>query len=48
MNMTALQARIEALWARRDQLSPATTGGVRRASSFMQSTALSSGNEMKA
>ena len=26
MNMTALQARIEALWAKRDQLSPATTG----------------------
>jgi 2,3,4,5-tetrahydropyridine-2-carboxylate N-succinyltransferase len=29
MNMTALQARIEALWARRDQLSPATTGADR-------------------
>ncbi|MFM7420122.1 MAG: 2,3,4,5-tetrahydropyridine-2,6-dicarboxylate N-succinyltransferase [Alphaproteobacteria bacterium] len=27
--MTALQARIEALWARRDQLSPATTGADR-------------------
>ena len=26
MNMTALQSRIEALWDRRDQLSPATTG----------------------
>jgi len=26
MTMTALQARIEALWARRDQLSPTTTG----------------------
>ncbi|MCA3361912.1 MAG: 2,3,4,5-tetrahydropyridine-2,6-dicarboxylate N-succinyltransferase [Roseomonas sp.] len=31
MNMTALQARIEALWARRDQLSPATTGADRAA-----------------
>jgi 2,3,4,5-tetrahydropyridine-2-carboxylate N-succinyltransferase len=29
MNMTALQARIEALWAKRDQLSPATTGADR-------------------
>ncbi|MCA3337672.1 MAG: 2,3,4,5-tetrahydropyridine-2,6-dicarboxylate N-succinyltransferase [Roseomonas sp.] len=29
MNMTALQARIEALWARRDQLSPTTTGADR-------------------
>jgi len=29
MNMIALQARIEALWARRDQLSPATTGADR-------------------
>jgi 2,3,4,5-tetrahydropyridine-2-carboxylate N-succinyltransferase len=29
MNMTALQARIEALWARRDQLSPSTTGADR-------------------
>jgi 2,3,4,5-tetrahydropyridine-2-carboxylate N-succinyltransferase len=29
MTMTALQARIEALWARRDQLSPATTGADR-------------------
>ncbi|MCA3351207.1 MAG: 2,3,4,5-tetrahydropyridine-2,6-dicarboxylate N-succinyltransferase [Roseomonas sp.] len=29
MNITALQARIEALWARRDQLSPATTGADR-------------------
>ena len=29
MNMTVLQARIEALWARRDQLSPATTGADR-------------------
>ncbi|MFN6265902.1 MAG: 2,3,4,5-tetrahydropyridine-2,6-dicarboxylate N-succinyltransferase [Alphaproteobacteria bacterium] len=29
--MTALQARIEALWARRDQLSPATTGADRAA-----------------
>jgi 2,3,4,5-tetrahydropyridine-2-carboxylate N-succinyltransferase len=29
MNMTALQARIDALWARRDQLSPATTGADR-------------------
>ncbi|MEN9499070.1 MAG: 2,3,4,5-tetrahydropyridine-2,6-dicarboxylate N-succinyltransferase [Pseudomonadota bacterium] len=29
MNLTALQARIEALWARRDQLSPATTGADR-------------------
>lgn len=29
MNMTALQARIEALWAHRDQLSPATTGADR-------------------
>jgi len=27
--MTALQARIEALWAKRDQLSPATTGADR-------------------
>ncbi len=31
MTMTALQARIEALWARRDQLSPATTGADRAA-----------------
>jgi 2,3,4,5-tetrahydropyridine-2-carboxylate N-succinyltransferase len=31
MNMTALQARIEALWDRRDQLSPATTGADRAA-----------------
>ena len=31
MNMTVLQARIEALWARRDQLSPATTGADRAA-----------------
>ncbi|MCA3323729.1 MAG: 2,3,4,5-tetrahydropyridine-2,6-dicarboxylate N-succinyltransferase [Roseomonas sp.] len=31
MNMTALKARIEALWARRDQLSPATTGADRAA-----------------
>lgn len=31
MNMIALQARIEALWARRDQLSPATTGADRAA-----------------
>jgi len=29
MNMIALQARIEALWARRDQLSPATAGADR-------------------
>ncbi|MCX7370619.1 MAG: 2,3,4,5-tetrahydropyridine-2,6-dicarboxylate N-succinyltransferase [Alphaproteobacteria bacterium] len=29
MTMTALQARIEALWAKRDQLSPATTGADR-------------------
>ncbi|MBM3587357.1 MAG: 2,3,4,5-tetrahydropyridine-2,6-dicarboxylate N-succinyltransferase [Alphaproteobacteria bacterium] len=29
MNMTDLQARIEALWACRDQLSPATTGADR-------------------
>jgi len=29
MNMIALQARIEALWARRDQLSPTTTGADR-------------------
>jgi 2,3,4,5-tetrahydropyridine-2-carboxylate N-succinyltransferase len=29
MNMTALQSRIEALWDRRDQLSPATTGADR-------------------
>jgi 2,3,4,5-tetrahydropyridine-2-carboxylate N-succinyltransferase len=29
MNMTALQASIEALWAKRDQLSPATTGADR-------------------
>jgi 2,3,4,5-tetrahydropyridine-2,6-dicarboxylate N-succinyltransferase len=29
MNLTALQARIEALWAKRDQLSPATTGADR-------------------
>jgi 2,3,4,5-tetrahydropyridine-2-carboxylate N-succinyltransferase len=29
MNMTALQARIETLWAQRDQLSPATTGADR-------------------
>ena len=29
MTMTALQARIEALWARRDQLSPSTTGADR-------------------
>ncbi len=29
MTMTALQSRIEALWARRDQLSPATTGADR-------------------
>jgi len=29
MNMTALQARIEALWAKRDQLSPATKGADR-------------------
>ena len=29
MNMTALQARIEALWAKRDQLSPTTTGADR-------------------
>ena len=29
MTMTALQARIEALWARRDQLSPTTTGADR-------------------
>ena len=29
MNMTALQARIETLWARRDQLSPSTTGADR-------------------
>jgi 2,3,4,5-tetrahydropyridine-2-carboxylate N-succinyltransferase len=29
MNMTALQVRIEALWAKRDQLSPATTGADR-------------------
>ena len=29
MNMHALQARIEALWAKRDQLSPATTGADR-------------------
>ncbi len=29
MTMTALQARIEALWDRRDQLSPATTGADR-------------------
>ena len=29
MNMTALQARIEALWSKRDQLSPATTGADR-------------------
>ena len=29
MNMTTLQARIEALWAKRDQLSPATTGADR-------------------
>ena len=29
MNMTALQARIEARWAKRDQLSPATTGADR-------------------
>jgi 2,3,4,5-tetrahydropyridine-2-carboxylate N-succinyltransferase len=29
MNMTALQARIEALWGRRDQLSPTTTGADR-------------------
>jgi 2,3,4,5-tetrahydropyridine-2-carboxylate N-succinyltransferase len=29
MNMIALQARIEALWATRDQLSPATTGADR-------------------
>jgi 2,3,4,5-tetrahydropyridine-2-carboxylate N-succinyltransferase len=29
MNMTALQARIEALWDKRDQLSPATTGADR-------------------
>lgn len=31
MNMIALQSRIEALWARRDQLSPATTGADRAA-----------------
>jgi len=29
MTMTALQARIETLWARRDQLSPTTTGADR-------------------
>jgi 2,3,4,5-tetrahydropyridine-2,6-dicarboxylate N-succinyltransferase len=29
MTMTALQTRIEALWAKRDQLSPATTGADR-------------------
>jgi 2,3,4,5-tetrahydropyridine-2-carboxylate N-succinyltransferase len=29
MTMTALQSRIEALWAKRDQLSPATTGADR-------------------
>ena len=29
MTMTALQARIEALWAKRDQLSPTTTGADR-------------------
>jgi 2,3,4,5-tetrahydropyridine-2-carboxylate N-succinyltransferase len=29
MNMTALQSRIEALWDRRDQLSPTTTGADR-------------------
>ena len=29
MSVAALQARIEALWARRDQLSPATTGADR-------------------
>ena len=29
MTITALQARIEALWAKRDQLSPATTGADR-------------------
>ena len=29
MTMTALQARIETLWARRDQLSPSTTGADR-------------------
>ena len=31
MDLTALQARIEALWTRRDQLSPTTAGPDRAA-----------------